>query len=75
MPESAELCTFELNLEALKGLVHQGSNEKEYETFQDQILRRDLSFIVDAKEDFGNIITALEKMQDIQEVKVFDLYQ
>jgi len=75
LPESAELCTFELNLEALKGLVHQGSNEKEYETFQDQILRRDLSFIVDAKEDFGNIITALEKMQDIQEVKVFDLYQ
>jgi hypothetical protein len=36
----------------LKGLTHQGSNEKEYETFQDQILWRDLSFIVDADEDF-----------------------
>jgi phenylalanyl-tRNA synthetase beta subunit len=75
LPETAQLCWFELNLEALKWLVHQWSNEKEYETFQDQILWRDLSFIVDADEDFWKVITTLEKMQDIQEVKVFDLYQ
>ena len=75
LPETAQLCGFELNLEALKGLTHQGSNEKEYETFQDQILWRDLSFIVDADEDFWKVINTLEKMQDIHEVKVFDLYQ
>lgn len=75
LPETAQLCWFELNLEALKGLTHQWSNEKEYETFQDQILWRDLSFIVSADEDFWKVINTLEKMQDIHEVKVFDLYQ
>ena len=33
------------------------------------------SFIVSADEDFWKVINTLEKMQDIHEVKVFDLYQ
>lgn len=74
-PETAQLCLFDLNLELLKKLVHQANNEKAYETLQDQIVRRDLSFVVNANESFEKVITTLEKMKEIDAVKVFDLYQ
>lgn len=74
-PETAQLSVMELNLEVLKSLTHQQSYEKDYETLQDQLLWRDLSFVLDAKEDFGKLLIALEKMNTIEEVRVFDLYQ
>lgn len=74
-PETAQLCVLELNLELLKAFVHQTSNEKDYETLQDQIVWRDLSFVVSVKETFEQVITALQKMKEIDEIRVFDLYQ
>lgn len=74
-PETAQLCVFDLNLELLKSLVHQTTNEKDYETLQDQIVWRDLSFVINAKESFEQVITTLEKMKEIEAVRVFDLYQ
>lgn len=74
-PETAQLSIMELNLELLKSLTHQQSYEKDYETLQDQLLWRDLSFVLEANEDFGKLIESLEKMQTIEEVRVFDLYQ
>lgn len=74
-PETAQLCIFDLNLELLKSLVHQTTNEKDYETLQDQIVWRDLSFVINAKESFEQVITTLEKMKEIEAVRVFDLYQ
>lgn len=74
-PETAQLCVFDLNLELLKNLVHQANNEKDYETLQDQIVWRDLSFVINASESFDQVITTLERMKEIEEVRVFDLYQ
>lgn len=75
LPETAQLCCLTLNLEALKPLINQTQHEQDYETLQDQILWRDLSFVVNANEDFGTIVMTLEKMKEIAAVKVFDLYQ
>ena len=46
-----------------------------YETMQDQILWRDLSFVVDEKEDFSKLLSAIRKIEDIKDVCVFDVYQ
>ncbi len=75
LPETAQLCCLTLNLELLKPLINQTQHEQEYETLQDQILWRDLSFVINANEDFGTIVMTLEKMKEIAAVKVFDLYQ
>ncbi len=75
LPEQAQLCTLSLNLEPLKHLLHSANAEKNYETFQDQIVWRDLSFVVDAKTSFEKVITTLEKMPQISKVRLFDLYQ
>lgn len=75
LSETAQLSAFSLNLDAIKNQINQANNEKEYETLQDQIVWRDLSFVIDMQEDFWNIITTLEKMREIEAVKVFDLYQ
>ena len=74
LPETSQLCTLVMNLEELKSLIHQRNNERDYETYQDQIVWRDLAFVIPTSEDFWKIVTALQKMQDIDDVKVFDLY-
>lgn len=74
-PEGAQLCYFTLNLELIKSLTHQQQNSKEYETLQDQIVWRDLSFVIDAKESFEKVVLTLEKMKEISSIKVFDLYE
>lgn len=45
-----------------------------YETLQDQIIRRDVCFVVDANKDFDAVITAVKKVPDVQEIEVFDIY-
>lgn len=74
-PETAQLSFLELDLDFIKSLMFQQGYEKEYETLQDQLLRRDLSFVLENDADFGTVIAALEKMAAIEQVKVFDLYQ
>jgi hypothetical protein len=41
-----------MNLEELKSLIHQRNNERDYETYQDQIVWRDLAFVIPTSEDF-----------------------
>ncbi|MFA7298777.1 MAG: phenylalanine--tRNA ligase subunit beta [Candidatus Absconditabacterales bacterium] len=45
-----------------------------YETLQDQIIWRDLCFVVDANKGFDSVITAVKKVTEVQEVEVFDIY-
>ena len=76
MPENANLTFVEISLEAIKELRGQ-SMEKTYiyETMQDQILWRDLSFVINEKEDFSKLLSAIRKIEDIKDVRVFDVYQ
>lgn len=51
-PEAAQLCYFDLYIDRMKEFTNQQSYERDYETLQDQILWRDLSFVVDHHQDF-----------------------
>ena len=42
---------------------------------QDQILWRDLSFVIDEKEDFSKVLSAIRKIEEIKDIRVFDVYQ
>ena len=65
----------ELNLDVLKSLIGTVNNEKDYESLQDQILRRDLSLVVNKGETCEKVVAAVEKVYGVSEVRVFDLYQ
>ena len=65
MPETSQLCFMEVNLDVLKDLMGTVNNEKEYESLQDQILRRDLSLVVSKEETFEKVITAVEKVHGV----------
>ena len=45
-----------------------------FETLQDQIIWRDLCFVVDANKDFEAVIKAVKNVPEVQEVEVFDVY-
>lgn len=46
----------------------------QYETLQDQIIWRDLCFVVESNTSFEAIISAVKAVPEIQEVEVFDVY-
>ena len=45
-----------------------------YETLQDQIIWRDLCFVVDSNKSFYAVITAVKKVPEVKDVEVFDVY-
>jgi len=45
-----------------------------YETLQDQIIWRDLCFVVDTDKDFEELLSAIKKVPEIEEIEVFDVY-
>ena len=76
MPENASLTFVEISLEKIKELRSQSSEKTYiYETMQDQILWRDLSFVIDEKEDFSKVLSAIRKIEEIKDIRVFDVYQ
>jgi phenylalanyl-tRNA synthetase beta subunit len=48
--------------------------KKEYYTLEDQIVKRDLSFVVSKEEDYGKILFAVSKIKEIIDTEVFDVY-
>ncbi|MEI7920203.1 MAG: hypothetical protein WCH65_08980 [bacterium] len=46
----------------------------QYETLQDQIIWRDLCFVIESNKSFENIITAVKAIAEIEKVEVFDVY-
>ena len=62
----------------LSTIVENKQEEQEhiysYETLQDQIIWRDLCFVVEANKDFAPIINAVQEVAEVQDVEVFDVY-
>ncbi len=76
LPENANLTFVEISLEAIKGLRSEETEKTYiYETMQDQILWRDLSFVIDEKEDFSKLLSAIRKIEEVKDIRVFDVYQ
>ena len=65
-----------MSLEAIKVLRAEATEKTYiYETMQDQILWRDLSFVIDEKSDFSKVLSALRKIEEVKDIRVFDIYQ
>jgi phenylalanyl-tRNA synthetase beta chain len=76
IPENANTCFVELNQTTLEEIKSQlGERTYTYETIQDQILWRDLSFVLDEQSDFSELFKRIEAIPEIKEVEVFDVYQ
>jgi phenylalanyl-tRNA synthetase beta subunit len=76
LPENANLTFVEISLEKIKELRSQATEKTYiYETMQDQILWRDLSFVIDEKSDFSKVLSALRKIDEVKDIRVFDVYQ
>lgn len=58
----------------LCALKSQGEKTYTYETLQDQIIWRDLCFVIDTNKSFDTVITAVKKVPEVKDVEVFDVY-
>ncbi|NCQ81375.1 hypothetical protein GW750_00935 [bacterium] len=45
-----------------------------YTTLQDQIVRRDLSFVIDKNQTFDTILDTVSTIKEIHDIQIFDLY-
>jgi phenylalanyl-tRNA synthetase beta subunit len=59
----------------VKCLANTEEHSYHYETLQDQIIWRDLCFVVDADKDFGSVLEAVKAVNEVRDVEVFDVYQ
>jgi len=64
-----------LNITAIvKNSAESSEHTYTYETLQDQIIWRDVCFVIDANKSFDGVISAVKKVPEIQDVEVFDVY-
>lgn len=63
---------------SLSALLHKHEHTKvtspKYETLQDQIVRRDLNFVIDHEMNYEIVVQAVQAVKEITDVEVFDLY-
>jgi len=77
-PQKSQITYLELNLDKiiqLKEKTKQKPIEKvNYYTLEDQIVERDLSFVISKQESYGKVLQAVEKIKQVIDVEVFDIY-
>lgn len=75
--ENSQICYVELCLEKISSIVEAFDKKiwkSYYETLQDQIVFRDVSFVVDKDFQYWKIIEQINKVEWIEDVDVFDIY-
>jgi len=74
--ERASVAYFSMYLQDILTLLDQNKDSKSYsfETMQDQIVWRDLCFVVDMDQDFKDIFDVVDGIKAVQDYQVFDLY-
>ncbi len=76
LPETAGIVNLYLSLDQLaEALKNEKEQMAQYETLQDQIIRRDLCFVVDTWSDFGPLLEAVKSLSEVSDLEVFDVYQ
>ena len=76
IPESADLVYLSLDLEAIDGIKQQVEFKAEwYETLQDQIVWRDLCFVLDDADDYAKVLDVVKDVDWVEDLDVFDLYK
>lgn len=75
----SQVVVAELFLEGISNLytteLHNFQTESTYYTIQDQILVRDLSFVIDKTQPFGPLVDVIKNIEGVKDVNIFDLYQ
>ena len=75
----AQVVVTEIALEALEQIIdtqwYSFQTDGQYQTIQDQILTRDLCFVIDKQEEVGKIIDIVRHVSWVHKVEVLDLYQ
>lgn len=75
----AQVVGVELQLETLEQVVtSQGQSfetTSHYQTIQDQIVTRDISFVIAKDQPFWSLVQVVESLDNVAHVEVFDLYQ
>ncbi len=78
IPEKAQITYLQLDLEKLIELKSKLKSKPvvklNYYTLEDQIVERDLSFVISKDEEYGKVIFAVSKVKEIVDVEVFDIY-
>jgi len=73
--ETSGVVYLSLNITAIiENITETREHIYKYETLQDQIIWRDLCFVVDANKSFDPILTAVQNVPEIQDIEVFDVY-
>ena len=76
---NAQLVGAELYLERIEELLtgqsHSFETTTEYQTIQDQIVTRDMSFVLAKDQPFGPIVQTVEQLDHVAHADIFDLYQ
>lgn len=82
MPSESRLVVAEIDLELVGQILDrksamrevQENSETTYETLQDQIIWKDLSFVIPRGAAYGDIELAIRSVEKIADVEMFDLY-
>jgi len=75
LPETAWVIYIALRMDLLiDALKKTWEHNYTYETLQDQIVYRDLCFVIDGNKNFEWILTAVKNIPEIKSVEVFDVY-
>ncbi len=76
LSETSDLVYLSLDLQKVDELIQNIEFKPEwYETLQDQIVWRDLCFVIDQNEDFGKILQIAKNIEWVSDLDVFDLYK
>lgn len=76
LPETCNLVYLSLDLPEISKLLESNTFVSEgYETLQDQIVWRDLCFVVDENVNYGTVLDVAKNINWVSDVEVFDLYK
>lgn len=76
MPENAWVVYVSLDMENLIEACKSVSfTSTWYESLQDQIIYRDLCFVVDSDKSYEKVLEAVKWVKEISDIQLFDLYQ
>ncbi len=76
LPEQAQLVYSAIDMPALSQMSIQSEKKSvNYQTIQDQILTRDINFVINKEESFDKLLAAIKASQWVEKVTTFDIYQ
>jgi len=85
MPSESKLVVGEVDLTILRELLtaawaswwtsEQSTSDATYETLQDQIVWKDVSFALPAERTYGTVVDAVRNVEGICDVELLDLYK